>query len=92
MSFTIILFDISGAPRDLNAYTATSGTVGSSRRCALSWPTHNTSLNVLSDVLLALTAAVIVDEFLLAAAPCTAFTIVSSFSSELASSPEGLLC
>ena len=65
-------------------YTATSGTVGSSRRCALSWPTRNTSLKVLSDVLLAVTAAVIVDEFL--------FTIVSSCSSELASSPEGLLC
>ena len=33
-SFTINFSDISGTPRDLNVYTATSGTAGSSQCCA----------------------------------------------------------
>ena len=70
VSFTIIFFNISGTPRDLNMYVVTSGTVGSSRYCALGWPTHNASLNTLSEVPLALTVAVIVCDLLLVAAPC----------------------
>ena len=96
VSFTVIFFNISGTPRDLNMYTVTCGTVGSSRCCALGWPTHNTSLGTLSGVLPILTAAIIVCD-LLFAAPCnntlgTDLMIVSSCSSELASSSEGLLC
>ena len=68
VSFTIIFSNISGTPRDLNMYMVTSGTVGSSRYCALGWPTHNASLNTLSDVPLALTVAVIVCDLLLVAA------------------------
>ena len=94
VSFTIIFFNISGTPRDLNMYTVT---VGSSRCCALGWPTLNTSLGTLSDVLLVLTAAIIVCDLFLVAAPCnntlgTDLMIVSTCSFELASSSEGLLC
>ena len=61
------------------------------------WPTQNTSPDVLNDVLLAPTAAIVVNEFLLVAVPCnntlgTEFTIVLSCSSGLTSFPEGLLC
>ena len=97
VNFNIIFFNISGTPRDLNMYTVTSGTVGSSRCCALGWPTHNTSFGILSCVLLVLTVTVIVCDLLLVAAPCnntlgTDLTIVSSCSSELVSSSKGLLC